>query len=292
MNFYKFVRFNIIVFKLCGFYPYQIVHTINPTINKSIIWTVTLYNLISVTLQTTLVFYNYDTVFERRMLLGKVVDMFKYGCLSVTCLTILIESIVTVNDQTSFWAKAFDLHTSFQRILPPSTSSTQNSIYRKNLLKTYGITVAFIWVQIYLALRRFCLFCSWYTMLVVYTFNRYLHYIMYVDIIHQQAENLACELDRIIEMSATLTRSELSNTEKPEVELELVERLKTASSLHVQLYDMSITVNSAFGWSLIISLVHSYIQIFVDFFWMFQIIENGLVAFFVGKQSGKHVRVS
>ncbi len=279
MNFHKFLRLNLFYFQLCGFYPHHVIRTIHSTANKSIILIATLFNLTSVTLQTTIVFYNHDNIFDRPKLLGKVVDMFKYAYLAMTCFTILIESIVYVNDQQSFWKLQKDL----EKIFLSSTAVIRNRIYKKNLLKTYAIIVTFIWVQIYLVIRRTCLFCSCYTMLFFYAFNRYLHYILYVDVIHQQMANLGCELDRIIEMSLSMRSKKLNDDEKYNVELYLVRRLKVASSAYVKLYDMLVKVNNCFGWSLIINLVHSYIQIFVDFFWMFQLLANGLREYFVGK---------
>lgn len=186
---------------------------------------------------------------------------------------------MTVDDQISFWEMLGDIQKAFHSILPPSTVATQNCVYKKNVVKTYAITVVFVSVQIYLALQRFCLFCNWYTVLALYSFSRYLHYTMYVDIIHQQVDNFVYELDRIVKISATLKRSDV---DKLAIEQVLVDRLKVGSSLYVQLYDMSVKVNSALGWSLIINLVHSYVQIFVDFFWLFQLIENGLLAYFFG----------
>lgn len=283
MNFYKFLRLNLFFFQLCGFYPCRIARTIHPTIDKIAITIVTMFNLASVTLQATVAFYHYDIIFNRPILLGKVVDMSKYAYLAVTCLNILIESILTVDDQTSFWVLAWNVQKNFQTILPTSTRITQNRIYKKNIVKTYAITVVFICVQIYLALQRTCLFCTIYTFLAFYAFNRFLQYILYVDVIHQQAVNLGCELERIIEISGCLSRKKFSDEYKHDVEVFLVRKLKTASSLYVNLYDMSLKVNSAFGWSLIVNLVHSYIQIFVDFFWMFQLVRNGFGEYFVGK---------
>lgn len=277
---------NLFYFQLCGFYPYQVVRTINSTVNKSIIWIVTIINLTSVTLQTIVIFYNDNIIFKRPMLLGKVVDMFKYAFLAMTCFSILIESIVTVNDQKSFWEISRNLQKNFRKILPSSTEATQDWSIKKNLLKTYAITATFICVQIYLDTHRFCLFCSCYTSLAFYAFNRYLHYILYVDIIHQQATNLRSEFERMIETSQSMRSKRLSDEEKRIAERLLVDRLKRASSFYVHLYDMTVKVNSAFGWSLVINLVHSYIQIFVDLFWMFQLVANGVGELFVGNLFG------
>lgn len=279
---YKFLRLNLFFFQLCGFYPHRIIQTQHPKFNKSVIWIVTLFNLTSVTVQTTLVFYNNNIIFNRPILLGKLVDMGKYAYLAMTCLTILIESIVTVDDQKSFWSISWNLQKNFEKILHPSTEGTKNWIHKKNLLKTYAITIAFICVQIYLAIQRTCLFCTIYTFLVFYSFNKYLQYIFYVDILHQQAVNLGCELDQIIEISVCMARKKLNDDQKHDVELFLVRRLKKASCFYVKLYEMSMEINKAFGWSLIINLVHSYIQIFVDFFWMFQLVSNGLGELFLG----------
>lgn len=282
INFHKFLRLNLFFFQLCGFYPHRIVQTQHLKFNESIIWIVIVVNLTTVTVQTIVVFLNYNVIFNRPILLGKVVDMGKYAFLAVTCLTILIESIVNVNEQRSFWSTAWKLHKNFQKILRPSTEGRQNRIYKRNLLKTYAITVVFICVQIYLAIQRTCLFCTIYTFLVFYAFNRYLQYILYVDIIHQQTENLGCELERIIEISMGVTGKKLNDDELRDLETFLVRKLKMTSSFYVKLYEMSVKVNSAFGWSLIVNLVHSYIQIFVDFFWMFQLVSNGLGQYFLG----------
>lgn len=279
---YKLLRFNLFFFQLCGFYPHRIVQTQNRKFNKSIIWIVTLFNLTSVTVQTIVVFYNYNLIFNRPILLGNVVDVGKYAYLAMTCLIILIESIITVDDQKSFWTTSWNLQKNFQKTLHPSKEGTQSRIYKKNLLKTYAITIAFICVQIYLAMQRTCIFCTIYTFLVFYAFNKYLQYILYVDVIHQQTMNLGCELKRIIEISMCMTTKKLNDDQKQDLELFLVRRLKMASSFYVKLYEMSVKVNKAFGWSLMINLVHSYIQIFVDFFWMFQLVSNGFGELFVG----------
>lgn len=282
MNFYNFLRLNLFYFQLCGFYPHRIIRTLHSTVDTILIWMVTLLNLISVTVQTTMVFYNYNIIFKQKILLGKIIDMSKYAYLTMTCLTILIESIVTIDDQKSFWEISWNLRKNFQKILPASTEASQNGIYKKNLLKTYATIILFICVQIYLDIRRTCIFCSVYTALVFYSFNKYLQYIMYVDVIHQQAVNLGCELERIIDFSVRKSRNKLNDDEKHEIEVFLVKRLKFACFTYVKLYDMSVKVNSAFGWSLIINLVHSYIQIFVDLFWMFQLIKNKLEEYFIG----------
>lgn len=281
MNFFKFLRLNLFFFQLCGFYPQQIVRTKRSIMNTGIIWTI--LNSILISVQTIVVFYNYNFIFERPILLGKVVDMFKYACLTLTCIVILIESILAVDDEKSVWEMSWKLQKSFQKILPPSTKALQNRLFKKNLLKTYPVAIGFISVQIYLALQRKCIFCSLYATLAFYAINKYLHYILYVDIIHQQVVNLGCEFERLIVHSTLLRNHKLNDDGKSKVEMFLVRKLKIASAFYVNLYDMSVRVNSAFGWSLVFNLVLSYIQIFVDFFWMYQLFVNNGEEFLVGK---------
>lgn len=267
----------MIYFQLYGFYPSKIVKTLPVAcVDKTVVWTPTIFNFTLLFVQIAIVYYNSHYIFTNRVV-GKVVDICRYVIVAMTCFYTLIESILTIDDQKSFWSITSNLTTNFQKILQATSVATQNRVYKKNLLKTYVSLLTYIGVQIYLLLYRRCIYCDVYNVLVFYALNRNLQYILYVDVIHQQAVNLECELDRMI----TISKYKNGNAKREPGEF-LVNRLKVASSFYIGLYEMSLDVNNAFGWSMVLNLLHSYINIAVEFYWMFEKFTDGDEEYFYG----------
>lgn len=113
--------------------------------------------------------------------------------------------------------------------------------------------------------------------------SRYLQYILYVDTLDMQIDNLQTELERVVEYSK-LRRLAAGDPFNDSVLKFICKNVKWCQRYYTLLYEMSLNVNEAFGWSQLANLFHSFVHLLADLYWIYWRFYNQFAFFFVGKQ--------
>ncbi|KAG4076333.1 hypothetical protein HA402_005776 [Bradysia odoriphaga] len=111
------------------------------------------------------------------------------------------------------------------------------------------------------------------TILLILTRSRHMQYIFYLNIVKRQLHLLFEELRRIDEYSR-YNRSKLEKTLQQTYDQFLCHRLYLAREYYSLIYEISIELNEAFGWSHLVNLTHSFVQILTDLYWCYWLSGN------------------
>ncbi len=109
--------------------------------------------------------------------------------------------------------------------------------------------------------------------LVLLSRSRHMQYIFYINIVKQQLQLLFEELKRIEEYSK-YNRSKLKTHVQQAYDQFLCRRLFVARDYYSSIFEISIHINEAFGWSHLVNLTHSFVQILTDSYWCYWNIDN------------------
>ncbi len=110
-----------------------------------------------------------------------------------------------------------------------------------------------------------------------------MQYIFYLNIINRQLRLLFQELNRIEEYSK-YNRNKLSSSLQLTYNQFLCRRLFLAREHYSLIFDISSQINDAFGWSHLVNLTHSFVQILVDIYWFYWNIDNETYVLYGGKK--------
>jgi len=127
-------------------------------------------------------------------------------------------------------------------------------------------------------------FWSLYMTLLFVSRSRHMQYIFYLNILHQQLNLLVEELKRIEEYSK-YSRTTWNSPSKYTYNRFLCHRLILARKYYSLIFEISVNLNDAFGWSHLANITHSFVQIVTDFYWLYWNTDNNANILFGGKIS-------
>lgn len=109
---------------------------------------------------------------------------------------------------------------------------------------------------------------SLYVTLLIVARSRHMQYIFYLNIVNRQLHLLLQELQRIEEFSK-YNRTKLSSPSKYSYNKFLCRRLFLAREYYSLIFEISVNINDTFGWSHLVNLTHSFVQILTDSYWLY-----------------------
>lgn len=120
------------------------------------------------------------------------------------------------------------------------------------------------------------------TVQLILTRSRHLQYIFYLNIVKRQLHLLFEDLKRIDEYSR-YNRTKLKRTLQLSYDQFLRRRLYLAREYYSLIYEIVSEINDAFGWSHLVNLTHSFVQILTDLYWCYWISDNEIYVLLGGK---------
>lgn len=121
------------------------------------------------------------------------------------------------------------------------------------------------------------------TILLIVSRSRHLQYIFYLNIVNRQLHLLFQELKRIEEYSK-YNRTKLNPAAQCSYNRFLCRRLFLAREYYSVIFEMSVKINHAFGWSHLVNLTHSFVQILTDIYWFYWNTDNQTYVLYGGKE--------
>lgn len=216
-------------------------------------------NLILLSAIIFLAFKYEEEIFFSRDIIGKFTDIIQLLAPIISHIVIICESLRTKKEQIKIWNKIII-----------SNSLLKSVSYRKDEIR-YSIKffilnfLSVLTEIVILRLERRDLkytnlwYCKLYSNIVVRLEN--LQIILYVDFLGSRLKIINNEM-RIL--------SNASN-DKCTTDITSYEKIKKIKILHSILWDISQTLNTRFGWSLLFSIINYFVCLTVDFYWIFMV---------------------
>lgn len=215
-------------------------------------------NLLLLSAIIFLAFYYEEEIFYSRDIIGKFTDIIQLLAPIISHMVIICQSLRTKKEQTKIWNKIII-----------SNSLLKSASYRKAELrysiKFFILNILSILSEIViLRLEKHDLkytklwYCKLYSNIVVRLEN--LQIILYVDILESRLKIINNEM-RILTNSSQPTLTKITDKKS-------YEKIKKIKILHSILWDISQTLNTRFGWSLLFSIINYFVCLTVDFYWI------------------------
>lgn len=125
-------------------------------------------------------------------------------------------------------------------------------------------------------------FWSLSTILLIVSRIRHMQYIFYLNIVNRQLHLMFEELKRIEEYSK-YNRTKLDRSLRDSYNRFLCRRLILAREYYSLIFEITNNINDAFGWSHLVNLTHSFVQILTDVYWFYWNTDNQTYVIFGGK---------
>lgn len=196
-----------------------------------------------------------EDIFYSRDIIGKFTDIIQLLAPILSHMIVIVESLRTKRQQTKIWNKII-----FSNSLLKSVNYRKEEI--RYSIKFFLLNFLSILTEIViLRLEKHDVkytnlwYCKLYSNIVVRLEN--LQIILYVDFLGSRLKVINNEL-RL-----------LSNSSKVAfIEAKSYEKIKKIKILHSILWDISQTLNTRFGWSLLFSIINYFVCLTVDFYWI------------------------
>lgn len=266
-------RFYLKFFQLLGQCPVVFSHSKN--FNSTVLTAISLLHVMALTLATILVY-----VYQRHIIFnddsfGKFNDTIKCIALMIAYYAIIFESFWKREAQSKIWNHLADFYQIDRldkldqcKLWSGKEFSCYFLGYCGILFLSDGYRTPFIW-NTNQAINY------WFvtTTLLIVSRSRHMQYIFYLNIVQRQLQLLFQELQMIGEYSK-YNRTKLQNTAQDSYNRFLYHRLYLAREHYSLIYELSTQINETFGWSHLVNITHSFIQILTDIYWSYWNIDN------------------
>lgn len=244
--------------------------------------------LCCIIVQIVVIIYIHEWIFFAQDTFGRFNDMFKYFGAMVACFTITMESLVKRQQHAQFWTRLYAITVDYAH-QSRSLGNTQDAripLRRQYYVLFYGYWAVVLLVELSIfpvIMRDKHSFNFWaiYLVSLMMSRARHLQYIMYVDTLDMQVANLQTELEKVVEYSK-LRRLAAGDPFNDSVLKFICKNVKWSQRYYTMLYEMSLNVNDAFGWSQLANFFHSFVQLLADLYWIYWRFYNQFAYFFVG----------
>lgn len=219
---------------------------------------------ISILLTITLIIYNYEEfIFHSRDIIGKFTDVLELIAPIMAHLVAIFESVWTKKDQKKIWNKINEFNFTMKEFKLICYKKEERRFLMKFFLLNISILSEIAIIMIATSEGEYKWSRHWYCRIYSNIVGRLgnLQLILYIEFLCSRIRNINNELIHI----SSLT--ELYFIEK--IHLKVYESIKSIKISHSIFWDISETMNSRFGWSLLFSISNYFICLTVDFYWMF-----------------------
>lgn len=235
------------------FQIFTISSVILPNTKKKINLILNFCAILNLTLLSSIVYCSFkyeEDIFFSRDIIGKFTDIIQLLSPIISHIIIIVESLRTKKAQTKIWNKII-----------VSNSLLKSNNYRKEEIR---YSIKFFILNFLSILSEIVIFrlerndvkytnlwyCKLYSNIVVRLEN--LQIILYVDFLGSRLKVINNEM-RLLSYSSNI---------------ESYEKIKKIKILHSILWDISQTLNTRFGWSLLFSIINYFVCLTVDFYWI------------------------
>lgn len=255
-----FILKNHLSFYTIFFQVFTICSVILPNTKKIISFILNFCAILNLFVLSTIVFLAFkyeEEIFFSRDIIGKFTDIIQLLAPIISHMVIIFESLRTKREQTKIWNKIIESNSLLKSI------SYRNDEIRYSI-KFFLLNFLSILTEIViLRLEKRDLkytnlwYCKLYSNIVVRLEN--LQIILYVDILGSRLKIINNEMKL------------LSNSSTERVDKKSYNKIKTIKILHSILWDISQTLNTRFGWSLLFSIINYFVCLTVDFYWIWMV---------------------
>lgn len=203
-----------------------------------------------------------EYIFYSRDIIGKFTDIIQLLAPIISHMVIIYESLRTKREQIKVWNKI---------IL--ANSLLKSGSYKKDELQ-YSIKffllnfLSILTEVVILVLEKHDLkytklwYCKLYSNNVVRLEN--LQIILYVDLLGSRLRKINNEMKLLNNLSNVSSSNQ-------KTDLNTYKKIRKFKILHSILWDISQTLNTRFGWSLLFSIINYFVCLTVDFYWIFMV---------------------
>ncbi|XP_037036469.1 gustatory receptor 8a-like isoform X2 [Bradysia coprophila] len=224
----------------------------------------------------TILAYTYShVIFFNDDSFGLFNDTIKFVAAVIAYYAIIIESFLKRGTQSRIWNLLAQCHQADRldridqcKLWNPAQFNCYFFGYVGLMILTESYRMPFIFSK-----NQHLNYWPFLTILLIFTRSRHLQYIFYLNIVKRQLHLLFEELRRIDEYSR-YNRTKLERTLQHTYDQFLCRRLYLAREYYSFIYEISTELNEAFGWSHLVNLTHSFVQILTDLYWCYWLSDN------------------
>lgn len=255
----KFTYFSIVfqIFGICPALPDTKI-----IISKIIQFIIILNTAILLTI--SLIIYNYEEfIFHSRDIIGKFTDVLELVAPIMAHMVAIFESVWAKKHQIKIWNKMTEFNFTMKEFKLISHKKEERRFSKKFFLLNISILSEIAIIMIALSEEEYKWATHWYCRIYSNIVGRLgnLQLILYIEFLCSRIRNINTELVHISNLS------ELYFIEK--IHLKIYKSIKKIKISHSIFWDISETLNSRFGWSLLFSITNYFICLTVDFYWCF-----------------------
>lgn len=256
-----FILENHLSYYTIFFQIFTICTVILPNTKKIITFFLNFCAILNLILLSAIVYFAFKYekyIFYSRDIIGKITDIIQLLAPIISHMVIICESLRTKRKQSEIWNK-----------LITSNSLLKSVSYKREeirysmkffLLNFFSILTEIVILRLERRDLKYTKlwYCKLYSNIVVRFEN--LQIILYVDILGSRLKIINSEMK-------TMSKSSHIGFKKS-IDLESYEKLEKIKVLYSLLWDISQTLNSRFGWSLLFSIIYYFVCLTVDFYWI------------------------
>lgn len=268
----KHLTYFSIVFQFFGICP--ALPDTKKIIRKIIQFLVVLNAIIVLTI--SIIIYNYEEfIFHSKDILGKFTDILELAAPIMAHMVAIFESVWTKKDQKKIWNKITEFNCLMKRFKSVCYKNEERRFSIKFLLLNLTILSEIVIILLIISMEEYKWSRLWYCRIYSNIVGRLgnLQLILYIEFLCSMTRNINNELIYISHLT------ESYYIEK--IHLKVYKRIKRIKISHSIFWDISETMSSRFGWSLLFSITNYFICLTVDFYWVF--------VHFTGNEDGEHL---
>lgn len=267
------LRSYLTYFQWLGLCPVVFNHS--DKMNFTILKAASLFHITALTIMSILAYTYSHIIFFNDDIFGLFNDTIKFVAAVAAYYAIVIESFMKRDSQSKIWNLLAQCHrvNRLDEIDPCKLwNPTQFNCYFFGYFCLMFLTDCYR-MPFLLSENQHINYWPFLTVLVILTRSRHMQYIFYLNIVKRQLHLLFDELKLIDEFSR-YDRTKLAKTLQHSYDEFLCRRLYLAREYYSLIYEISSELNEAFGWSHLVNLTHSFVQIFTDLYWCYWISDN------------------
>lgn len=216
-----------------------------------------IFNLLILSGIIFVMFYYDRKIFYQRDVIGKFTDVSELAFPIFAHIVSIIETLVKHKEHTKIWKRIIQANSILDEFKSSLNKKQEKIFYRKFILLnviSFGSELLIIYYTVRTHDHKWMK--HWFVRLFSNFVQRLhnLHYILYVDLLLSRF--------RVI-------HEELRNISLRDDKQNIYTKIKKIKRLHSNFWNISESLTSRFGWSLLASITNYFVCLTVDFYWMF-----------------------
>ncbi len=260
-------------FQLFGLCPVIFNHS--KKLNHTILMTISFVHIILLTSMATFVYQFSRQIFFDDDSFGEFNDTIKFTVVVIAYYAIVIESYLKRETQSKIWNLLAQCYQTDRLDEIDQCKLWNCKEFNSYFFGYFGLAFLCELYRMPFILNRSQSLNYWCLsmILLIASRSRHMQYIFYLNIVKRQFRHLFEEL-KLIEEYSQYDRSKLTSSLQFTYNQFLCRRLFLAREDYSLIYEISTHINDAFGWSHLVNLTHSFVQILTDVYWCYWNIDN------------------